>query len=126
VVPTPEFISNVSGTGAFDWGIWTNQASDVPQRMLRLNHTNTLTPHDSTNIRDPEVDALIEASEAAVDYDEHVNLVKDLQRTLLEKYANTQLVWVAHDRQLHWNYLHDFEEFSFITPMFNTRAWMDV
>jgi ABC-type transport system substrate-binding protein len=126
VAPVGEFLSNISNPGAFDWGIWANQASDVPQRMLRLNHTTTLTPHDSTNLRDPEVDALIEASEQAVNYDEHVELVKDLQRTLLEKYANTSLLWAAQERQLHWAYLHNFEPARQTVSMHNTEAWMDV
>jgi peptide/nickel transport system substrate-binding protein len=126
VAQVGDFLTNISGTGQFDFGIWANQASDVPQRMLRLNHTTTLTPHDSTNIRDPEVDALIEASEQEVDFEAHVNIVKDLQRTLLEKYAHTQLVWAAQERQLHWAYLHDFEAARQTVAMQNTEAWMDV
>jgi ABC-type transport system substrate-binding protein len=125
VAPVGEFLTNISNPGNYDWGIWANQASDVPQRMLRLNHTQTLTPHDSTNIRDPEVDALIEASEREMDYDTHVELVKDLQRMLLEKYAHTQLVWAAQERQLHWSYLHNFETARQIVAMFNTEAWLD-
>ncbi len=125
VAPVGEFLPNISGTGNFDFGIWANQASDVPQRMLRLNHTTTLTPHNSTNIRDPEVDALIEASEQEVDYEAHVDIVKNLQRELLDKYAHTQLVWAAQDRQLHWAYLHNFEPARQIVAMQNTEAWME-
>ena len=71
-----------------------------PQIIMRQQHTNSGSRFGYTGLGDPEIDALIEKSEAATDYQENVKLVKEVQLTSLKKYTGYVLLTSRIQEQL--------------------------
>ncbi len=123
--PLAEWFSAQSNTGNHDFGAMTHPAEDTVHRVMRLNHTTTGMIHQSKNISDPEVDALINEAEVIVDRDEHVEKVKDVQRTLLEKYSHMSLLLTQVQRELRWSTIQDWEFVPVTVAVYQQQAWMD-
>jgi peptide/nickel transport system substrate-binding protein len=127
VRPASEWLPNVANTGDYDFtGGVGHPAYDAPGRAMRLHHTNTLSHHHATNIRDPQIDAMIEEAETTVDREANIELVKEIQRELLRKYAHLSYNFTLIQRELRWNYVQDWEFNKTNAVMYRTEAWMDV
>src|SRR5690606_23513510 len=104
----PEWLESMAGTGNYDFFAGGHPAYDTPQIPLRLHHANTRQINKATNIADPEVDAMIEASEMMLDPEEHKEAVRQIQIELLSRYANLYQIFSPVDRTLQWSYVHDW------------------
>jgi ABC-type transport system substrate-binding protein len=126
VRPAGEWLSEVTTTGNFDFVVIQHSAEDTPQRRLRLHHTEPQVTHQAFNIGDPEIDALIEASEQEMNFEAHVEYAKAAQRLLLQRYAHRAPVYTPQDRELMWGYVRDWEFNAATHPMHRAEAWLDV
>jgi ABC-type transport system substrate-binding protein len=125
--PAAEWIQDVSRTGNYDFcGGVGHPPQDSPARQMRLHHSNTQTHHQAFNIRDTEVDAMIEEAERTVDREANIELVKETQRELLRRYSHMSYHYTPVLRELRWSYVRDWEFSQLSAPMFRTEAWMDV
>jgi peptide/nickel transport system substrate-binding protein len=124
--PASEWLPEVSRTGNYDFcGGVGHPAYDAPGRAMRLHHTNSETHHQAFNIRDPEIDAMIEEAERTVDREANIALVKDIQRDLLRKYAHLNYVYTAIQHELKWADVRDWEFSRTNAVMYRTEAWLD-
>jgi ABC-type oligopeptide transport system substrate-binding subunit len=116
----------VAATGDYDFsGGVGHPAYDAPGRAMRLHHSNTLSHHHATNIRNPEIDAMIEEAEVTVDREANIELVKEIQRELLRQYAHLSYNFTLRQRELRWNYVRDWEFNNTNAVMYRTEAWLD-
>jgi peptide/nickel transport system substrate-binding protein len=125
VAPASEWLPNITNTGDYDFCLVQHPGYDTPATPLRLNHTESLNINAWMGIRDPEIDAMIEASEQALDPETNVALVKDTQRALLDQYAHLSYVYTAVQRELRYAYIKDWETTAATHPMYRTEAWID-
>ncbi len=125
VMPFGEWTELVSNTGDYDFCATGHPAEDNPARMMRAIHTTTGYIHNSFNISDPEIDALIEASEVEVDFDAQTQLVKDAQALMLEKYAHLWYIYTAQAYQFTYAEIQDFEFNPGLLVMHRPEAWID-
>ncbi len=127
LMPVPEWLEDMAGTGNYDFFAGGHPAYDTPQIPLRLHHENTRQVNRATNIADPEVDAMIEESERTIDAEAHHDLVQQIQVELLSRYAHLYQVMSPVNRAMTWSYVHDWKyNPSTSLPEYNAAAWMDV
>ncbi len=125
IAPLGEWLLAVSNTGDYDFCITGHPPQAVPAWTLRHHHTETGTPHDSFNISDPEIDAMIEAAESEIDAEAHYQLVKDVQYRLLELYAHKWYIYSSLAYELRWNYIRDWEFNPALQVMQRPEIWLD-
>jgi peptide/nickel transport system substrate-binding protein len=122
-----EYLGPVMNTGNFDIAINTHPAFDSPQMQLRWHHTDPQTIISKMNLRDPDVDAMIEESEVTLDLEANIDLVKRIQIEILSRYARFIQLNTRTVQNLRWNYVRDWEINAATTHvMYRTEAWMDV
>jgi ABC-type transport system substrate-binding protein len=122
-----EYLGPVMNTGNFDMSVNTHPAFDSPQMQLRWHHTDPQTIISKMNLRDPEVDAMIEESEITLELDANIDLVKQIQIEILRRYARFLQLNTRTVQNLRWNYVHDWEINAASTHvMYRTEAWMDL
>jgi ABC-type transport system substrate-binding protein len=124
--PGADWIAEITPTGNYDFTTIGHPAEDTPHRPMRLNHSTTGLVHQGFNVADPEIDAVIEASEQAMDFDEHVELIKEAQRKLIMAKAHMAYIHTAISFDLTWSYLRDWEFNTGTHVMYQTQAWLDV
>jgi len=95
-----------------------------PQIIMRQQHTNSGSRFGFTGLGDPEIDALIEKSEAATDYEENVKLVKEVQMVSLKKYTGYVLLTSRTQEQLLYKKVRDWENDPSETWMPRYTAWI--
>lgn len=127
LMPVPEWLEDMAGTGNYDFFAGGHPSYETPQIPLRLHHANTRQVNKATNIADPEIDAMIEESERTVDPDAHREQVMRIQEELLKRYAHLYQVMSPINRALTWSYVHDWRyNPSTSLPEYNKAAWVDV
>jgi peptide/nickel transport system substrate-binding protein len=124
-LPTSEWLPNITNTGNYDFCVVQHPAYDTPQTPLRLNHTESGNINAWMGIRDPEIDAMIEASEQLIDLDENIEAVKNVQLELLQRYAHLSYVYTAVNRNLRYAYINDWEFNPATHPMYRVEAWLE-
>jgi len=110
-----------------NWEAWYGgfPAYDSPHWPMRLQHTNTLTPHRYNGLKDPGLDAMIEKAEVTIDRNEHVKLVKEIQIALLEQYTPFIVTHGYTAYIARWKYVRDYELNPTAQPMYRTEMWLD-
>jgi peptide/nickel transport system substrate-binding protein len=122
-VPSSEgFDKSTKGEWHFFSGSHPAYAS--PQIIMRQQHTNSGSRFGFTGLGDPEIDALIEKSEAATDYQENVKLVKEVQLVSLKKYTGYVLLTSRTQEQLLYKKVRDWENDPSETWMPRYKAWI--
>ncbi len=93
------------------WHLFTGQhpAYDSPQTIMRQQATESGSRFGHTGLEDPEVDALVEKSEAATDRQENIDLVKQLQMLCLQKYTGYYLLTSRIIEQLLYTQVKNWE-----------------
>ncbi len=94
-----------------DWQLFSGPSPsyDSPQTIMRQQATNSGSRFGNTGLDDPEVDALVEKSEQATDFQTNVDLVKQLQLLCLQKYTGYYLVCSRVIEQLLYNQVQNWE-----------------
>jgi peptide/nickel transport system substrate-binding protein len=122
-VPTSEgFDKATKGEWYFFSGGHPAYAS--PQIIMRQQHTDSGSRFGYTGLGDKEIDALIEKSEAATDYEENVKLVKEVQMLSLKKYTGYVLLTSRTQEQLLYKKVRDWENDPSETWMPRYKAWI--
>jgi ABC-type transport system substrate-binding protein len=126
VTPAGEWLPAKSGTGDYDFVSPVGFPGwDGPGQNLRMNHTDPAQIHRGWNIKDPEIDELIERTEVVVDREEHIQLVKDLPVELTRRYAHMSHVYTPVNREFVYSYVRDWETYPWSVVMHNAEAWLD-
>jgi peptide/nickel transport system substrate-binding protein len=126
VAPLGEWLTAISNTGDYDFCITGHPPQSVPAWTLRMHHSNTGYLHNSFNISDPEIDAMIEAAESEIDAETHFQLVKDVQYKLLEKYAHKWYIYSSRAFELRYDFVKDWEFNPALQVMQRPEMWLDL
>jgi peptide/nickel transport system substrate-binding protein len=112
-------------TGEFDAAYAAMPGYDSPQKVLRFQHSNSLSAYRYTGPKNTQIDAMIEKSEVTLDKNERIKLVKDIQLALLEVYTPFLISHNFKTFAARWAYLKDWEFIpsSHSTP--RVAAWLD-
>lgn len=88
-LPVSQMLVDIMGPGNYDLTIGSSPADDTPAKAIRLFHSDQQNLFGHFGVKSPAVDALIERSEATLDFNENVKLVREIQREALKAYAPT-------------------------------------
>jgi peptide/nickel transport system substrate-binding protein len=100
-------------------------AYDTPQKVLRFQHSNSLSAYKYTGPRDPAIDSMIDKSEQTLDKNERIKLVKDIQIALLEKYTPFFLTHNFMAYIARWKYVKDYEVIASSHTTARPEMWLD-
>jgi peptide/nickel transport system substrate-binding protein len=95
-----------------------------PQVIMRQQHTNSGSRFGFTGLGDKEIDALVEKSEQATDYEENVRLVKEVQKISLQKYTGYVLLTSRTIEQLLYKKVRDWANDPSETWLPRYTAWL--
>jgi peptide/nickel transport system substrate-binding protein len=128
VAPNPEWLAAICEPGRYDFSIAGHPSYDTPLQPLRHNHTDPQQRNNTGNIGDPRIDAMIEESETLLDPTENEELVKQIQRELLELYSHRIYINSFFARDLRWNFVRDWEVSAANVDHINfqNQAWLDL
>jgi peptide/nickel transport system substrate-binding protein len=111
------------------WETWIagRPAYDSPERDLRLQHTTTYSQHQFNGLRDPQVDVMIEKSEQMLDRNERINLIKDIQLALLEKYTPFIYLYypIAYFHRYKYVRDYEFDPVGTLHTLYRLEMWLD-
>jgi ABC-type transport system substrate-binding protein len=118
-----EILPKKMAISQFDMWIGQQPGGDTPQRWARQMHSVVNDQFGNIGLYDPQVDALVEKSEAATDRDENIDLIKQLEKKVLDLYtlnynALTQQLAIYYDARLQ-NFLID----PFTGQDYQYQAW---
>jgi peptide/nickel transport system substrate-binding protein len=86
-MPLAEMNPNHIRPAKFDLFIGGQPGGDTPFRAIRNQHSDTTDQFTNVGLYDPDIDALIEKSEQTLDRDQNIQLVKEIQRKVLDLYT---------------------------------------
>jgi ABC-type transport system substrate-binding protein len=126
-------VNTVAGTGQLfqRWGdnnwelmVQTGNGNDTPSQALRCQHTAGWSDvFRRFALHDPEIDALIEKSEAALDFQENVKLVKEAQMLAIQRYTSFYEILTADITTLLQSRVQNYEITLISTPM-RVDVWL--
>jgi peptide/nickel transport system substrate-binding protein len=123
-VPLHEW-HNLMETGDWELAYAAMPAYDTPQKVLRFQHSNSLSAYKYTGPREPAIDSMIDKSEQTLDKNERIKLVKDIQIALLEKYTPFFLTHSFQAYIARWKYVKDYEVIASSHTTARTEMWLD-
>jgi peptide/nickel transport system substrate-binding protein len=121
--PLAEILPKQMQTGAFDFWMGGQPGGDTPYRAMRNQHSDTLDQFNNVGLFDKTIDALIEKSEAAVDRDENIKLVKQIQLEALKQYSMSMCFLTQQVQRFYNAKIQNFEIDPLTGQNYQTRAW---
>ncbi|MGE0056556.1 MAG: ABC transporter substrate-binding protein [Dehalococcoidia bacterium] len=126
-------ISNVTGTAQL-FQRWTDNSwelmhqsspgTDTPGQALRNQHTKGWSDtYRRFGVNDPAIDALIEKSEAEINYEENQSQVKQVQKMALEKWTPSPMLLTQLNRTMLYNRVQNYEV-SQVEPNPRHNMWV--
>jgi peptide/nickel transport system substrate-binding protein len=128
------FIAGIPSSEGFakatagEWHLFAggHPAYSSPQIIMRQQHSVSGSRFGYTGLEDAEIDALVEQSEQATDYEENVRLVKEVQRASLAKWTGYILLASRTIELLLYNHVKDWDVDPGETYFPRTNAWLDI
>ncbi|MGH2589075.1 MAG: ABC transporter substrate-binding protein [Dehalococcoidia bacterium] len=111
--------------GDFDLAYAAMPSYDSPQKVLRFQHSNSLSAYKFTGPRNPDIDKMIDKSEQTLDQNERVKQVKEIQMALLEVYTPFFLTHNYTSYTGIWNYVKNYEVNPSSHSLPRTEMWLD-
>jgi peptide/nickel transport system substrate-binding protein len=111
--------------GSFDTAYAAMPGYDSPQKVLRFQHSNSLSAYKYTGPRNPTIDAMIDKSEVTLDKNERIKQVKDIQLALLDVYTP---FFLTHNFIFYtgvWKYVKEYEINPASHNMPRVTMWLD-
>jgi ABC-type transport system substrate-binding protein len=90
---------------------------------MRNQHSDTLDQFNNVGLFDPAIDALIERSEAAIDREENIRLVKQIQMEALKRYSTSINLFTQQIQRFYNAKLQNFEIDPLAGQNFQYNAW---
>ena len=109
-----------------DWVMQVSQppGTDTPSQVLRLQHSECWSDvYHNFSLFDPEIDEMIERSETAVDFEENVRLVKEVQMLAMERWTSAYLSLTPNNNELFASSVQNWEK-SLARPNYQLAAWL--
>ena len=122
-LPFAEWIGSRIAPGKFDIVAGGSPGDDTPATVMRYYHSDDHSQFGGFGVRDPYVDALIEKSEQATDFNTNVSLVRQAQLLILQKYGSPYELITTNVDSLRNSKLHDYEINPAGTAMYQTQMW---
>ena len=123
-LPFADWLTNHIATANYDMILGGSPGGDTPFVAIRMQATDQQNQYSHFGLHDPDVDALINQSEQAVDFNENVKLVKQIQLLAVQKFTGAYPIVTANAEGLVNSKLHDFEINPAGSVMYNTQAWL--
>lgn len=112
----------------YDASLALNQIYETAEIPLDFEHSKGPAGADiyATGMQDTELDAAIDATKKITDFDERVQAIKDVQKTIYEKGPMFLPLVTPFSRTLYWNFVKDVPTGLGSTGLFLTQnVWLD-